>query len=245
MSSVLVADKMTNVLVVESKNDEVFLKTLIEYLNLSHVRFHESPICNINKFECMEGLDKTRLIGSLKALRRNVPQEMIRTIGIVLDHDGKPHERMNLINESIDAVFAPKEPIAKPGEFISAEIKIGNNEVYPLKIACHLIGVGDGGELETLLKLIKSKDSTYADCLEGWKRCLEEQQKVLSEKEYVKFWLNNYVRFDTCSDQEKKQAGRKCSTQAFAYVMENKRDAFDFDHPALDDLKAFLRLFSS
>jgi len=52
-----------------------------------------------------------------------------------------------------------------------------------------------------------------------------------------------YIRFDTCSKSEKKQAERKCSMKGFDYIMTNKPAIWDFEHPALNDLKDFLRLF--
>ena len=51
-----------------------------------------------------------------------------------------------------------------------------------------------------------------------------------------------YVRYDTCLNQEKYQAQKYCSMQNFNHVM--KKDIWDFEHSALNDLKEFLILFS-
>jgi hypothetical protein len=51
------------------------------------------------------------------------------------------------------------------------------------------------------------------------------------------------LRYDTCSSQESKQAGNKCSMSGFDYVLKNKSHILDFENPILDDLKNFLRLF--
>ena len=91
------------------------------------------------------------------------------------------------------------------------------------------------GELETLLKTIKTKPSIYADCLYEWKKCIENQfqsdidrklTKTISEKDFDKFGLNNYIRFDTCSSYEKKQAYRKCSLYNLDYVFLNKKKRY-------------------
>jgi len=68
--------------------------------------------------------------------------------------------------------------------------------------------------------------------------------KTIKNKDFDKFWVDIYVRFDTCSKNDKKQAGRKCSMSAFDYVMESKSEIWDLEHPKLDNLKLFLALFS-
>jgi hypothetical protein len=52
-----------------------------------------------------------------------------------------------------------------------------------------------------------------------------------------------YIRFDTCSKNEKKQAERKCSMKNFDYVMTNKTKIWNFKHPVLNELNDFLNLF--
>ncbi len=86
--------------------------------------------------------------------------------------------------------------------------------------------------------MIKSKKSDYADCLESWKTCLQSKGKKINQKDFDKFWLSLYFRFDTCSSEDRNQAGRKCSGEtAF------KKDIWGFEHEVLDELKIFLELF--
>ncbi|OQY59745.1 MAG: hypothetical protein B6245_05015 [Desulfobacteraceae bacterium 4572_88] len=244
---------MSNLLIVESKNDEFFVRTLIEHLNLSDVQVDAHPICQVDAFECMDGLNAKKLHIRLMALKNQFPKREINAIGIILDHDGKREERINLINETVHNVFVTKENILDTGRFVSASARIGEDEFH-IRIACYLVNVDESGELETVLKAIKSADSPYADCLQAWRECVEakknvitpkDKARVLSDKEFDKFWLSNYIRFDTCSKKERKQADRKCSVRQLEYVMKNKKDIFDFDHPVLDDFKEFLRLFKS
>jgi hypothetical protein len=105
----------------------------------------------------------------------------------------------------------------------------------------YFTNVNGQGELETVLKAIKSRDSPHADCLESWRRCLESKEIIITNKDFDKFWIANYVRFDTCSKDEKKQAGRKCTID---YALQTKTEVWNFDHPVLDDLKSFFELFS-
>ena len=79
------------------------------------------------------------------------------------------------------------------------------------------------GELETVLKAIKSQESIYADCLESWREYLEGKGKKINNKDFDKFWIANYVRFDTCSRNDKKQAGQKCNlSYALLYKLKLK-----------------------
>ena len=74
-------------------------------------------------------------------------------------------------------------------------------------MACYFTNVDGNGELETLLKEIKKKDSTFADCLlEGWQDCLIQkgkkvvtrgQQGDITDKELLKLWVDFYKRYDT------------------------------------------------
>lgn len=97
------------------------------------------------------------------------------------------------------------------------------------------------GELETVLKMIKKKDSIYADCLSSWRDCvnksLDNNKENIKDKDFDKFWVNNYIRFDTCSKKEQKQAEKKCTLEKSF-----EKDVWDFDNKILDDLKNFLKL---
>jgi hypothetical protein len=110
-------------------------------------------------------------------------------------------------------------------------------------LACYFTNFEGKGELETLLKAIKARKSPQADCLSSWKTCIESQGKDISDKDFDKFWVSIYLRYDTCSNQEQTQAGKKCSMSGFKYVMEHKKDIWDWNNPALDDLKEFFTLF--
>ena len=243
---------MNNILIVESKNDELFLRTVVNHLNLKNVHVDNKPICHIHDYQCLEGLNLNKLILRLEALKNTLPKKDIHSIGIILDHDGKKKERIKLINDAIRIVFDSNQFIEDTSQFINISARLGRN-TYDFKLSCFLVNVQGHGELETLLKTIKTKPSIYADCLYEWKKCIENHfksvtdrkpNKIISEKDFDKFWLNNYIRFDTCSSYEKKQAFRKCSLYNLDYVLLNKKDIFNYDHPELDSLKKYLYLVS-
>lgn len=227
---------MSNIVIVESKNDAIFMKAMVDFINCD-IQIEE-PIF-IDDYESLEGLNETKLITTLKALDADLQKRDIEKIGIIIDIDNdSEQERLELVNKCIKQVFE-SETLLSTKQFIDI---CGDNGTKA-KLACYFTNVEGRGELETLLKAIKAKDSPYADCLDSWKTCLENQGKKINQKEFDKFWISNYIRFDTCSKQEQKQAGRKCSMSEFDYVMEHKKDIWDWDNSALDDLKDFFKLF--
>jgi hypothetical protein len=235
---------VSNLLIVESKNDELFVRALVNHLNLTNVQV-DRPICNIDDYQCLEGVDLKKLTLRLKALKSSLPKKDIQAVGIILDHDGKKDERIKLINDALKHVFDSKQQIKDTNQFIDISAKLGIY-TYDFSISCFLVNIDSKGELETLLKAIKAKPSVYADCLIEWRKCIESHdKKILSDKEFDKFWVNNYIRFDTCSSNEKKQAFRKCSMHNFDYILENKKDIFNFDHPVLGSFKSYLSLFQN
>jgi hypothetical protein len=227
---------VSNIVIVESKNDAIFMQAMVEKLNCD---IQVEPPIYIDDYESLEGLSEKKLITTLKALEADLQKREIEKIGIIIDIDNdSEQERLNLVNKCIKQVFE-SETLSSTKQFID----ICRDNGTKAKLACYFTNVGGKGELETLLKAIKAKDSPYADCLDSWKTCLESQGKKINQKEFDKFWISNYIRFDTCSKQEQKQAGRKCSMSEFDYVMEHKKDIWDWDNSALDDLKEFFTLF--
>lgn len=227
---------MSNIVIVESKNDAIFMKAMVEQINCD---IQVEPPIFIDDYESLEGLSETKLITTLKSLEADLQKRDIKKIGILIDIDNdSEQERLQFVDRCIKEVFE-SGTLSKTKQFIDICGDNGTNA----KLACYFTNVGGKGELETLLKEIKARDSTYADCLDSWKTCIESQVKEINQKDFDKFWVSIYLRYDTCSNQEQKQAGRKCSMSGFDYVMEHKKDIWDWDNPALDDLKDFLKLF--
>ena len=227
-----------NILIVESKNDKFFLNAIIDYLNFD-IDITEPILIEESDYLSMDGLDPTKLEKALKDLKADIQKGEINNIGIVIDLDDQSEEnRVAFVNNCLQAVFPDCQTLLKVNEFINL-----NFEDFDVQLACHFINVNGTGELETVLRSVKSKVSVFADCLDSWKDCLQGQGKTISLKEFNKFWVSMYLRFDTCDDNEKRQAERKCSMKGFEYVMKEKQDIWDFENPVLDELKQFLKLF--
>lgn len=220
-----------NLLIVESENDQYFIESLKTYLNIYDVDI-DTPICSIDDYECLNGLSKAKLEHKLQEIKIEIEKRGIEKIGIILDADKEGvDKRIELINEALKV-------IDKDLNMVSCNHFI-KSESLDIEIACYMTNVDGYGELETVLKKIKSKDSPFADCLEHWKRCLEEKSQSIKDKDFDKFWVNTYQRFDCCTKKEQKQAGRKCNPEASM-----KKDIWNFEHSVLDKLKEFLKLFN-
>jgi histidyl-tRNA synthetase len=138
------------------------------------------------------------------------------------------------IKESFDVANIPD--LIGTSQFIKVSID-SNTEI---EIACFFIHIDDKGELEDVLREIKTHESNHADCLEKWQKCLETKSIKKTNKEINKLWLQIFIRYDVCSKEEQENAGKCCNLK---YVLENKTDVFDFTHQCLNELKTFLEMF--
>jgi hypothetical protein len=228
---------VSNIVIVESKNDAIFMQAMVEQLKCD---IQVDPPIHIDNYKTLEGLSETKLIITLKDLEADLQKREIEKIGIIIDIDNNSEpDRLEWVNKCIQQVFSESESLSSTKQFIDI---CGDNGTQA-KLACYFTNFEGEGELETLLKGIKAKDSPHADCLDCWKKCIESKGKKIKQKDFDKFWVSNYIRFDTCLKQEQKQAGRKCSMYEFDYVMKHKKDIWNWEHPALDDLKEFFTLF--
>ncbi len=234
-----------NKLIVESENDKAFIEALIRHLQNQNIEV-DSPVCRIDDFDCLHGLDEKKLTRKLEDVFDDVRKKGLSKIGILIDQDNSTTEkRLDFINNCMKSAVKNKFFTDWQDSFLSVNTfkTIQADADTFFEVACHFTNVDGKGELETVLKHIKTQDSTHADCLEKWRKYLNENNKEISDKEFDKFWISNYIRFDTCSNKDKWQSERKCSMKNFDYVLEHKPHIFNFDEPILNDLKIFVQLF--
>lgn len=183
-----------------------------------------------------ERIGQKKLTNTLCNLKDQALKDGIEQIGIILDQDNETEKnRINLVNEAIAGVFNTQIKISVIAQFVTVPI----DDNLTVELACYFTNVDGKGELETVLKAIKNQESVHADCLEEWRKCIQAKGKKLTDKEFDKFWVNIYQRFDCCSKQEKSQAARKCDPKASV----KDKKIYDFDSPVLDGLKEFLKSF--
>ncbi len=200
---------MSNLLIVESDNDRYFIEALVNHINLD-LEIHP-PVCSIDDYQCLGGMGK--LVNTLGSLP--IQKDNIEKVGIIFDANSIGVERRTeQIREKINTVFG----ITPPADF-----------------SIHILNIGGSGELETILKSIRVNDADFAECLNAWRECLPKG-KELTDKDFDKFWIQIYQRYDCCSKRESKQAGRKCSNEASM-----DKGIYDLDSELLNELKAFLK----
>jgi hypothetical protein len=253
-----------NVLIVESENDEYFIEALIAQL-----RQQQTDVCSID-FYRHSSLSPKKLTDVLTTALTDVTGRGVRKIGVILDLDDDTVEnRLNLVNQCFKNAFKElidndlDKLLTSTGEMINIKI----DEYITIQFACYFMNVDGNGELETVLKAIKKKDSIFADCLvDSWQPCFEAKGKKLqqkkgeqadiSNKDITKLWVDFYKRFDTISKRDDRTAqktdwkGIWTGETAPNKYGETKKlkprgaDIFDLNHVKLADLNQFLKLFN-
>jgi len=214
-----------NKIIVESHNDKSFIQKIINDLELKNIDISE-PLCNIDEFICLDGL------GNLEKKLKDLKLDELDKLGILIDADEVGVEkRISEINDIFKKVGIEIE-LENINEFQKDSKK-------DLEISCHILNLKDRGSLDHILKTIAKNRSDYADCLNAWKECLKERGEEVPETVFTKFWVNNYLRFDTCSKEEQKRSSKNCNLQKAL-----EKDAWDFENPVIDSLKEFLKLFN-
>jgi hypothetical protein len=233
---------MKNLLIVEGKNDKFFFEAYIQHLKRKNTEVQAYNI-EADDFKPLEnGLSEKELCRALENIRREVLQGgAFNKVGIILDQDQKTiPERLELINNAIKNAFEIDNDALLTATHQFQTIQIDDSS--QLQIGFCLTHVKGKGELETVLRTIKTHKSQYADCLNSWQDCLKAHNinngNGLTSKDFDKFWINIYIRYDTCAKKEQGQAGTKCNNEAAM-----QKPIWDFDHECLNDFKGFLKLF--
>jgi hypothetical protein len=198
--------------------NQPFIEALTKHLNLSNVEFG-IPICKIDDYECLQG--EGELGKQLKSLINEIKngRKEIRKIGIILDIDKNGlRQRIKFVNsqlKQLKRLLGKQYRIVEAGQFIPLTVPTDDedDEEILIELACYFMNVEGVGELETVLKAIKAKNSLYADCLQNCRDCLKSHNQEISHKFFDKHWLHYYIRYDTCSEEEQRLAGDYCDVQ--------------------------------
>ncbi|MDQ5770914.1 DUF3226 domain-containing protein [Thiothrix subterranea] len=223
-----------NVLVVESHNDNFFVERLIA--DMTSLRLQVSnPIFTIDEYKCLtDGLSKAELVRKLKELLTEIDKHLPDKIGIMVDADDEGIDaKLNLINAALkEAGFCATLPS------VSTWVHDAEQGIH---VSCYVLHVDGHGDLETLLRRIQLEGTLFADCLESWRQCLQKNGKEIKQKDFDKFWVSVYQRFDQCSKKERQQVERKCTDEV---SMKKEPPIWNFEHAALAELKAYLGMFT-
>ncbi len=247
---------MKNILIVESENDEYFVEALAIKIS------SENEVRKIYEYK-YSSLDEQQLTKQITNALTDVISRGVLKIGVILDMDNSTQaERIELINRCLKKSFddccypEPSNFLTNVKEFITNPI----DDDLDVKIACFFTNIDGEGELETVLKAIKLKESVFADCLyEGWKDCLINKSKTIgkkgeqcdiSDKELLKLWVDFYKRFDTLKKSNRNEKntdwkGIMLGVTKKGEKLKNVRgeNIFDLKSEQLEDIKSFLNMF--
>lgn len=247
---------MKNILIVESENDEYFIEALARKVS------SENEVRKIYEYK-HSSLDPKRLTNSLTCALTDVRSRGVSKIGIILDmDDSTKEERIKFINDCLINSFSecgypyPSNFLADTNQFIRNPV----DDEMDVDISCFFTNVDGEGELETLLKAIKSKNSVFADCLyDGWKDCLIKNNKTvgrkgkpcdISDKELLKLWVDFYKRFDTLKRGDRNEKNTDWKGIMLGITKSEQKlnkargeEIFDLNSDKLDDIKCFLNMF--
>ncbi len=231
-----------NILIVERINDKYIIEHILKNLKINKNINIEPPLDNSLDFIELDGSDLKKISDKLTELKSDILKSKAPVkIGIILDLDkNKIEERIALINKAIETAYENKNSISNENKFEKIEL-----EEISFDLACHFICHQGEGELEDLLHALRPSGTFFSD---GVFECCQttcfSDGKTLSLKELGKLRMDFYRRFDILTKAEKKQAKINVQWDNF---LSNHPEAFDFNKNVteLDNLKAFLKLFST
>ena len=136
---------MNNLIIVESETDKYFIEALIKNLNIENIEVG-LPICSINDYDCLGGF--TNLERRLKEIRF----DKYENIGIILDADDDGiAKKVEFINETFKNICSDLNIVD-----ICTFYKSDKEDI---NVACYITNIDGFGELENILKKVKSKQS--------------------------------------------------------------------------------------
>ncbi len=257
-----------NILIVESENDEYFVRALIDKMQQG-----DTDVVRIHEFKYspappnLKSIEKAELTRQIGLALNDITPRTVEKIGIILDMDEKTRkDRLDLVNACLKVAYQEQFDEATSTEITETDkmfdLKIVEDDIT-VQIACHFTNVDGEGELETVLKAIASKDSVFADCLiEGWQPCIEKkgkkvvekgQQGDITHKQILKLWVDFYKRFDTLKKGKRNFENTDWSGIWTGEIQPKRgkpkpvtargKDIFDLDSLKLDDMRKFLALF--
>ena len=242
-------DEPKSLIIVEDNNDQYTFEAIIRHIGLTKDLTVNPKPKHIDWQAISKENDSnkpTALIKELRALINDFSNEKYDKVGIIRDMDNSNEEDMLLlINNALREAY-PNEYRRIEKCNISVPFEFTQNSTgakLTVSFVCHFVGLDSKGvrkgEIEDLLKSIKSEPSPLADCIDKHlPECLELlEEENLKDKDLVKLWINNYQRYDTLD--KKKRTGEFTS---WKNVMEKRYEIFNFNSELAEfkELKNFL-----
>jgi len=231
-----------SLLIVEDKNDEAFFNAIIKHIELQEqIDVTEAISFEYRHIAAEPNPEKpTALINELKSLKNDFAKEKYGKVGIIRDMDNRSTEsQLQLINKALKTAYDLSADVCSDENTLNSISIASANNPQEISFACHFIGLPNEanqkqGEIENILKAIKTQPSPIADCFD---KNIAQCHPTISKKDALKLWFNNYHRYDQPPKLD-------ASSTSMAGIMARHNNLFDFDSPILADLKKFIRLFN-
>lgn len=233
-------------IIAEHDNDKFTFEAILRYMQMqATIDVKSSEIADIEWFirsaesniDVPNGLKETFI-----SLFGDIQNGNCGRIGIIWDLDNLTNaERISQMNNAIDLAISEYIKIKTEISIVlQAQITAVNQFVdlivdgIEIKIACYFVNYKGRGEIEDILKAIKAQPSPLADCVDSkLPECLAlNAEKELRDKDLVKLWINNYIRYDTLPKKDRKDVFTKWEN-----VMLKRSDIFDFSKDEVIELK--------
>lgn len=207
---------MRKVIIVEGKEDAAFVKALAPDVETREIEIQELGGAGKGAIQALEI--------ALKRVKNDALLNPVEKIGVLLDLDPADFDetsKLAFVNTAVTAVF---------GVEVKAVDSFYEVPEIEAQIACHFISPN----LDVLLKSIAAKPSPKADCLFA---CFESDATI-KQKEKDKAWLLYYMRWDICTEAERRKGANNVSFKHTA-----TKGAWQLDSEKLGEIKKFLALF--
>jgi 5S rRNA maturation endonuclease (ribonuclease M5) len=222
---------MKNIIICEGETDKKFLEGYIAYLQTTFPKEY----LFIDGIKAAKGQDAITAI--LKAQQIAITIGETKNIGILLDADeeGITAKIAAKINPAIEKAFGQKNVIKAPNEKTS--VAFGGNTV---NIFCYIFNMNGKGELEDILKEIRTDKNTETTvCLDKFIECMEGCNEAYPVKTYKKNFIYFYG-YDCIRKEGLKSEDIKSKLKNYGYYT---HQYWNFEHGWLSGLKQFLSLF--
>lgn len=233
-------------IIVESPNDEAFIRLLLKHLGLTSVEVDSIETIGIENLHKIEGTDirgKSALDEKIDRLRGDLllNYAQVEHISVILDSDSPPtggvQKSIELVNSAFGSRLGAYPGLTKEAEPKKITVNVGG-ELIPLTVSCFFIKMENGeGHLDLVLKAISTKGAEVSYCV-----CLEEQlvpcmkEKGEPIKDFEKQWNNAYLRHFATKKQRNEAEERLKDV-----IVEKGREIFNLEHKLLTELKAYLK----
>jgi hypothetical protein len=205
-----VDNKIKNIILVEGTNDKIFISGLLNFLKNENTEVNQFVA-----FDYFEGSDVKIITNKLKVILPSLLTNPIERVGIILDIDDfSTEQRLMHINEALKIAFSNYsfEGFTTQNNTINVKLSDFREISFSYYLMQNQIGKGN---TESVLKEIVVANPLSAECLTLWKNCTNEQDgRKISESQFLKEWINFYIRYDYCSDKKlSKHAKDNCNLE--------------------------------